>query len=319
MSKFLFVGISFRHQFIPNVEFQVVAVGTDYAFGKSDGFIPTSPVERRFEHDFIRRIALRFIETTGGLKFAEHVGDTVITDSVSTAKIRVCIVIERAPADTAGILRVGSKLVVDAGVAHGVFLKSFHLVDRFGGIGVADKFGVEITRMVRRFQREAEIVHGEYVFEEFRFLEITNSTGLTRGVELARQRVGASVEVMIVKRFVDAHAPENDAGMVPVSADHAADVVDGDQLPGFITDVLPAGNFFEDKEAHLVASVEKMTRLGVVRGTHDIALEFPPKDIRIASLTAARHSLSDKRKGLMTVEAAEFNDFAIEFETVFRE
>jgi hypothetical protein len=32
--------------------------------------------------------------------------------------------------------------------------------------------------------------------------------------------------------------------MIPVAANHAADIVDGNVLPGFIADVLPAGNFF---------------------------------------------------------------------------
>jgi len=43
--------------------------------------------------------------------------------------------------------------------------------------------------------------------------------------------------------------------MIPVAADHAADVINGDQLPGLVADVLPAGNLFEDEKADFVASI----------------------------------------------------------------
>ena len=126
--------------------------------------------------------------------------------------------------------------------------------------------------MVGRLQWKAEIVHGENIFEEFGFLEIADAAGLAGGIEFVGQRVGAHVEIVIVERLVDAHAPENDAGMIPVAANHAAHVIDGDQLPGFIADVLPAGDFFEDQKAEFVAGIEEMARLRVVRGADDIAL-----------------------------------------------
>ena len=84
--------------------------------------------------------------------------------------------------------------------------------------------------MIGRLQRPAEIVHGEDVFQELGLLEIADAAGLARGVELVRHGVGAGVEVVVVERFVDAHAPEDDGGMIPIAADHAAHVVDGDGL-----------------------------------------------------------------------------------------
>ena len=51
---------------------------------------------------------------------------------------------------------------------------------------------------------------------------------------------------MVVGRLVDANSPENYGRVIPVSADHPSNVVDGDELPGFGTDVLPAGDLFED-------------------------------------------------------------------------
>ena len=41
--------------------------------------------------------------------------------------------------------------------------------------------------------------------------------------------------------------------------------------------------------------------------------------LRVAALRAARHGLSDKGKGLMAVQPAQLDHFAIEFETVIGE
>ena len=66
------------------------------------------------------------------------------------------------------------------------------------------------------------------------------------------------LEVLVVLGLVDAHTPENDAGMVPIAANHAADIVNGDLLPRFIADVLPAGDLFQDEKPHFVAGIEEM-------------------------------------------------------------
>ena len=163
-------------------------------------------------------------------------------------------------------------------------VQAFDLVDGLGRIGVADEFRVQVARMVGRLQREAEIVHGENVFEKFRGLEVADAAGLARGIEFVGQRVGAHVEIVVVLRFVDAHAPQDDAGMIPVAADHAADVVDGDVFPGLVANVLPAGNFFQHQQADFVAGVEKMARLRIVRGAHDVAVQFVAENVGVAAL-----------------------------------
>ncbi len=75
--------------------------------------------------------------------------------------------------------------------------------------------------------------------------------------------------------------------------------------------MLPAGNFFEDKEAHFVAGVQEMARLRIVRGAHDVALEFVAEDARIAALGAAGHGLANEGERLMAVEATELDDLAV--------
>src|SRR6516165_6238034 len=122
------------------------------------------------------------------------------------------VVVEGAPANAACILRVRGKLVVDAGMANGVLGQALDLIDGLGGISVANELGVQITRIIWRLERKAEIVHGENVCQEFRFLKITDATGLARGIELTSQGVRARVEIVIVARLVDAYAPQNYAG-----------------------------------------------------------------------------------------------------------
>src|SRR3981081_2584041 len=131
--------------------------------------------------------------------------------------------------------------------------------------------------------------------------------------------VGARIEVVIVARLVDADAPENGGGVVPVPADHAADVVDRQILPGCIPDMLPAGYLLQYEQAQLIAGVQKVPRLGVVRGAHDVALQVLAQDLRVAALHAPRHCGADEWKGLMAVESAKLYDFAVELKAVIRE
>jgi len=107
--------------------------------------------------------------------------------------------------------------------------------------------------------------------------------------------------------------------MVPVAANHAAHVVNGDQLPRFVADVLPAGNFLEHQQSNFVAGIEKVARLRIVRGAHDVAPELVTEDVRVPALGAARHGLADEGKGLMAVQSAQLDHLAIELEAVIGE
>ena len=201
-------------------------------------------------------------------KISRH---AVVADVIAGAEIRVRVVVESAPADAARITIVGGQLIVHAGVPQGVLHHALHVVEALGGEHVAVEFGVQIQRMVRRPQREAEIVHGEHVFEQLRIVQVADAAGLARIVELVRQRIGARVEIVVVLRFVDAHAPQNDGGMIPVAPDHLLHVAHRQILPGLVADVLPAGDLFEDQQAGFVAGVQKMRRLRIMRGAHDVA------------------------------------------------
>jgi len=56
----------------------------------------------------------------------------------------------------------------------------------------------------------------------------------------------------------------------------AANVVDGDELPGFIADVLPP-EFLRGQGDPFVAGVQEMARLRIVR-VRTIAMEFVAKE-----------------------------------------
>jgi hypothetical protein len=91
-------------------------------------------VKRRHEHDFFVGIALRAVEAGGRLGLAEDIGDAVIADAVAGAEVRVGVVVEGAPADAAGVLRIGGQLVVNARMAQRVFAQPLDVVDGLGGV-----------------------------------------------------------------------------------------------------------------------------------------------------------------------------------------
>src|SRR5579871_5423696 len=173
--------------------------------------------------------------------------------------------------------------------------------------------------MIRRLQRESEIVHRENVFEKFRPLKISDPAGLPRRIELVRHGIGPRVEIMIIERLVDAHSPQHNRWPVPIAADHPANIVDGQILPCCVTNVLPSRNLFQDKEADFIAGVKEMPRLRIVRRPHDIAMELVAENIGITTLRATGHRLPDERECLMTVKPAQFDYFAVKFKTAIGE
>src|SRR5438309_9774038 len=157
----------------------------------------------------------------------------------------MCVVIKRAPPDATRILRIGSQLIMDSRVSQGMLSLPFIIIGCLGWKGMSDKLGIEIARMIGFFEWKPEIVHGEHIFEELRLLEVPYPTGLTSWIKQMSQGIRAGVETVIVLRFVDPNTPENNRGMIPVPADHAANVIDGNLLPGLRADMLPPWNFLQ--------------------------------------------------------------------------
>src|SRR5580692_1858127 len=107
------------------------------------------------------------------------------------------VVVEGAPANAACILRIGCELIMNASVAQRVLALALVVVGGLGGERVPDEFCIQIAWMVRRLQRETEVVHGKYVFKKFRFLEVADAASLAQIVESVRKRIGSRVEVVV--------------------------------------------------------------------------------------------------------------------------
>jgi hypothetical protein len=133
-----------------------------------------------------------------------------------------------------------------------------------------------------------------------------------------RYLIRARVEIMIIARLVDADAPEDDRRMIPIAADHLLDITHAQVFPRLIADVLPAGYLFKHQQPKLVAGIEEMRRLRIVRCADDVALQFFFEDPRIAALNARRHGLADKRERLMPIEAAQLNIAPVQIKTLRR-
>ena len=225
----------------------MVAVGADRHHARTVTAAAIAPgiKETRLDDDFLFRVALRAVETGRGLGQAEDIAYAVIADAIARTEIAVGRVVEGTPRDAAGVTVVGSQLFVDAHVPDHVFGHMVHVVEALGGEHVAVEFGVEILRMIGGPQGKAEIVHGEDVFQQLGVVAVADAARLARIVERVGHFVGTRVEIVVVRRFVDADTPEHDRGMVPVAPDHAVRVIHGEILPGPVPDVLPAWNLFE--------------------------------------------------------------------------
>src|SRR5215475_3169583 len=107
--------------------------------------------------------------------------------------------------------------------------------------------------------------------------------------------------------------------MVPVAPDHPLDIVDREILPLLVADMLPARDFLEHQESHLITRIKKVWRLRVVRRPHDIALEIFAKNPGVASLHARGHRLPHEGKCLMPVQPPQLQMLSVEEEPVWCE
>ena len=66
----------------------------------------------------------------------------MVADAIARTEIPVRVVIEGAPADAASVLRIGSQLIVNASMTHGMLREALDLINRLGRVGVPDKFRI---------------------------------------------------------------------------------------------------------------------------------------------------------------------------------
>src|SRR5688572_12978179 len=170
------------------------------------------------------------------------------------------VVVERAPAKPTRILPVGCQLIVNASVTHRMLSDALYVVVPFSWIHVPDELSVEIEGAIGRPERDLKVVHSIDVFQLLRIVSITHAAGLARVVKRMRQLVCASVEVVVVARFIYAHSPQDDRRVIPITPDHLFDIAHRQVLPPLIPDMLPSRYFFKHQQTDFVAGVEKMRR-----------------------------------------------------------
>ena len=120
----------------------------------------------------------------------------------------------------------------------------------------------------------AEVVKCVDVLEERTLLEVSDAGSLARVVKVVRDFVGALVKLVAVDRLVDPDAPQDYRRMVSVLAHHLARVYNSLIFPAVITDILPARDLGKDHETELIAAIDKVMRLRVVRGPDCVKSEF---------------------------------------------
>lgn len=76
-----------------------------------------------------------------------------------------------------------------------------------------------------------EVIVGENIFNQTRGKEISYPTSRPRRIESLCNVVCARVEIIVVGRFVDACAPEDDAGMISMLHNHFLQWSHRDSLP----------------------------------------------------------------------------------------
>ena len=80
--------------------------------------------------------------------------------------------------------------------------------------------------------------------------------------------------------------------------------------------MLPAGDLREDKETELVAFIDEILALRIMRGAHGIAGQLFLQDAGILALQRFRSGIAHVRVGLVAVQAAQEELFLVQIEAV---
>ena len=231
-------------------------------------------------------------------------------------------VVKHAPAEAARVTAGGHGRVLHPGVAQGLFLPPLPGVRGLGGVHVAVALGdqqglVHVRRDLvfglgpRIIAGVGEVVIGVHILQKMALFQIAHAGGGAAGVQLMGDGVGAAVKFVVVQALVDPHAPENDAGVVPVLEHHLPGVLTGLLLPLFVPDVLPAGDLGEHQQTLTVALVDKIPALGVVGGADGVALQLVPQNPGVLPLQMLRGGVADGGIALVPVQAPEEGLFPV--------
>ncbi len=138
-----------------------------------------------------------------------------------------------------------------------------------------------------------------------------------RAVELGGGLLGGGPQAGKVRCLVEPGAPDDDRRPAPVPGHHVAHVLHDQVLPARGgTHVVPARCLFPDQQPELIAGVEEVRRLRVVRAADHVAVEFLLQDLRVRALNPAGHRHASVRVELVPVQAEQLQPLAVQVEAV---
>ena len=103
-----------------------------------------------------------------------------------------------------------------------------------------------------------KVIEGIDVLKQGAFLQISYSTGLPSRIQAMCCLIGPVVKRIIVLRFIDPHAPQDNGRMIPVLQYHFFCILHSLLLPFLSSHILPARNFCKYQKADLITSVNEM-------------------------------------------------------------
>ena len=237
------------------------------------------------------------------------------------------LVVEHTPAKAPGVFPASVSGILNPDVPQGVFLPVRAIVKGFCGVHVTVALRDE-QRLAHirghvlfglcagRYAVVGKIVVGIDILQQMALFQIPHTGGGTAGVQLVGNLVGAVIESIVVHAFVDAHAPQDDAGVAAVLQEHLSQHLAGGVLPVVIPDVLPARQLGEHQQTPAVALIQKIWTLGVVAGAHGGAVQLLLQNAGILSLQAFRCGVADVRVALVSVQTPQEGLFSVEVEAI---
>ena len=205
----------------------------------------------------------------------------MITDAVTTSKILVGVVIKHAPAKASCNVLLGCHRIQNICMAERMLCPVFFPVKCLRRIHMPIVFTDEVWFFHIRchilfrltslcFSIMHKIIVGIHIFQQTAFSVCTHTTCRSRIIELMCCRIRPSVKCIIILRFINAHAPEDDRRVIPVLFYHIPDIFHRLIFPCSVTDMLPPWNFCENKKSYFVTPLYKIMGLWIVGGTHCI-------------------------------------------------
>ena len=249
-------------------------------------------VGRDLEHGFF--VALHAVYACRELVDAEHIGNAVVAYLVSAAEVLMRVVVAHTPADRSARALRAVHLVENARMSYRVLLSLLLVVERLGREHVTVVLGDEIGHVARDDEfgkksdlaaRMNEVVVCIDVLEQMTSGYTPDAARLSRLVERMSERVGLGIEFVVVAALVYSDAPQDYARVVVVLIYHFVDVLQAHLSPlRILADVLPAGDLGEYHESQLVALVQEMLAVGIVRGACEIDAQLVSEVDRVRLL-----------------------------------